>query len=303
MKANAFLEQAQNGRNNYWRYLLVTGSLIFVGFWISLLASVIAIYFEGTDLNQFSEIALLLLGLIPFPFVLLTLWVGIRFLHKRSFLSLITPLKHIQWGRFFFAFGVWFVLACISDIVLSLLQPGNYTWSFDLIRFIPYFLIAIVLLPIQTSTEELIFRGYYTQGLYRMSPHLWLPLIVPSVVFGLLHSLNPEVGMYGFLLTIPFYIGFGLLLGWITIQSQSLELSLGIHLANNMYASFAVTFPGSALSSPAFFSIQKYDPVAALVVFFVMAAIFVLIMVTVGKRWFTPPCAAQEETLSALPVE
>jgi membrane protease YdiL (CAAX protease family) len=296
MKKNSFLEQAQNGRNDFWRYLLVTGLIIFISFWISLLASVITIYFEGTDPNKYSEITLLLLGLIPFPFLLLTLWAGVRFLHKRSFLSLITPLKHIRWGRIIFAFGVWFILAAASDIVLSIFQPGNYRWSFDLVRFIPYCLIAIILLPIQTSTEELIFRGYYTQAFSRLSPKIWLPLIVPSIVFGLLHSFNPEVGMYGFLLTIPYYIGFGLMLGWITIQSQSLELSLGIHLANNLYASFAVTFPGSALSSPALFSIQKYDPVAALIVFFAMAALFILIMLTVGKRWFVPPTYDPEDT-------
>jgi membrane protease YdiL (CAAX protease family) len=296
MKKNAFLEQVQRGHNDFWRYFLVTGSLIFISFWISLFASFITIYFEGTDLKKYSEITLLLLGLIPFPFILLTLWAGIRFLHKRTFLSLITPLKHIRWGRIFFAFGVWFILAAVSDIVLSIFQPGNYRWSFDLLRFIPYCLIAIILLPIQTTTEELVFRGYYTQACYRLSPKIWLPLIVPSLVFGLLHSLNPEVGMYGFLLTIPYYIGFGLMLGWITIKSQSLELSLGIHLANNLYASFAVTFPGSALSSPAFFSIQKYDPVAALIVFFVMAVLFILIMLTVGKRWFIPQAENPEET-------
>jgi membrane protease YdiL (CAAX protease family) len=296
MKNNAFLEQVQRGRNDFWRYLLVTGLIIFVSFWISLLASIITIYFEGTDINQYSEIVLLILGLIPFPFLLLTLWAGTRFLHKRSFLSLITPLKHIRWGRIFFAFGVWFILAIISDVVLSIFQPGNYRWSFDPIRFIPYFILAIILLPIQTSTEELVFRGYFTQAFSRLSPQIWLPLIVPSIVFGLLHSLNPEVGMYGFLLTIPYYIGFGLMLGWLTIQSQSLELSLGIHLANNLYASFAVTFPGSALASPALFSIQKYDPVASLIVFFVMAAVFILIMLTVGKRWFIPPTNDLEGT-------
>ncbi len=296
MKKNSFLEQVQNGRNDFWRYLLLTGLIIFISFWISLLASVFTIYFEGTDIDHYSEITLLLLGLIPFPFLLLTLWAGIRFLHKRSFLSLITTLRHIRWGRIFFAFGVWFILAIISDIVLSIFQPGNYQWSFDPIRFIPYFLIAIILLPIQTSTEELIFRGYYTQAFSRISPQIWLPLIVPSIVFGLLHSFNPEVDMYGFLLTIPYYVGFGLILGWITIQSQSLELSLGIHLANNLYASLVVTFPGSALSSPALFSIQKYDPVASLIVFFVMAALFIMIMLTVGKRWFIPQAETPDET-------
>ena len=111
---------------------------------------------------------------------------------------------------------------------------------------------------IQTSTEEFIFRAYLPQGITRFTPRFWLPWIIPAVVFGLLHSLNPEVDTYGFILTIPFYIGFGLLLGWITLRSRSLELALGLHLANNLYASLIVTFPGSALPSCPF-TIQSYD--------------------------------------------
>ncbi len=288
MTPNTFLQQSNHGRNEFWRYLVTLAAIIFISIWVSLIIGIAAIFFEGTDLSQFSETTILLLGMAPFPFILLALWFGVRFLHKRNFRSLITPLAHIQWKRIFISAGLWFILAGISDLILALLQPGNYRWSFDALRFVPYFIISIILIPIQTSTEELIFRGYLSQGMYRLSPHIWIPWIIPSVIFGLLHSLNPEVDMYGFLLTIPYYIGFGLMLGWITIRSQSLELALGVHLANNMYASLMVTFPGSALSSPALFSILKYDALLSLVVWAVMAAIYLVVIRTVGKRWFVP---------------
>ncbi|HPC05307.1 MAG TPA: type II CAAX endopeptidase family protein [Anaerolineaceae bacterium] len=295
IKANPFLDLAKDGHNEFWRYLLTIGLMIAASFWVSLVASLAAILFNGTDLNQYPPLVMLLLGTSPFPFTLMALWFGVRFLHKRPFRSLVTPFKQVRWKQLFISALLWFLLAGISDLVLSFLQPGNYHWSLDFSRFIPYLLVTLVVIPIQTSTEEFIFRAYLPQGIARFTPGFWLPWIIPAVVFGLLHSLNPEVDTYGFLLTIPFYIGFGLVLGWITLRSRSLELALGLHLANNLYASLIVTFPGSALPSPALFTIQSYDAALSLVVWAVMSIIYLLVLFLAFPRWFSPP--------ESLPVE
>ena len=289
MSANQFLDQARQGRNEFWRYLLTVGLVIAASFWVSLVFSLIAILFKGTDLDQYPPLVMLLLGTSPFPFALLALWFGVRVLHKRTFRSLVTPFQKINWKQLIISAGLWFLLAGISDLILSFLQPGNYHWNLDLVRFLPYLLVVLIVIPIQTSTEEFIFRAYLPQGLSRFTPRLWLPWIIPSIVFGLLHSLNPEVDTYGFLLTIPFYIGFGLVLGWITLRSRSLELALGLHLANNLYASLIVTFPGSALPSPAIFSIQTYDAASSLVVWAVMSAIYLVVILLAFPRWFEHP--------------
>ncbi len=286
MKSNAFLEQAQSGRNDFWRYLVNVGAIIFISIWISILISIFSLFLFGSDFNQYPPQTLLIIGMLPFPFVMLTLWLGVRVLHHRKFLSLITPLKRVNWNRILVSAAIWFLLAGLADVVLALLQPGNYQWSFDAVRFLPYMFIALVFIPIQTSTEELIFRSYLPQGLARFTPRFWIPWVIPAVVFGLLHSLNPEVGLYGFLLTIPYYIGFGLMLGWVTLKSQSLELALGLHLANNLYASLVVTFPGSALPSPSIYTIKEYDAAAALVVWAVITTIYLVIMLTLFRSWF-----------------
>ncbi len=298
MKVNKFLDQAKQGRNEFWRYLLTVGLVIAVSFWVSLVASLIAILFNGTDLSQYPALVMLLLGTSPFPFALLALWFGVHVLHKRSFRSLITPFQKVNWKRFIVSAVLWFLLAGLSDLILSFIQPGNYQWSLNLTRFLPYLLVTLVVIPIQTSTEEFIFRAYLPQGLSRFTPRLWLPWIIPSIVFGLLHSLNTEVDTYGFLLTIPFYIGFGLVLGWITLRSQSLELALGLHLANNIYASLIVTFPGSSLPSPAIFTIQTYDAAGSLIVWAVMTVIYLLLLRLAFPRWFDQP--AEAETLQDL---
>ena len=85
----------------------------------------------------------------------------------------------------------------------------------------------------------------------------WFPLLVTSIVFGLLHTANPEVTEFGFGVMV-FYIGTGLLLGIMTLMDEGIELALGFHLGNNLIASTLITSEFSALQTDALF---KYSGV------------------------------------------
>jgi uncharacterized protein len=282
---NQFLEQADQGRNEFWRYLVTTIAMIWVAIAIQIVLVLVAFLLGGTtDIESLPVLALLLIAMIPFPFSLAALWGGLRLLHKRPLMSILNPSGKLAWKRVFVSAGLWFGLAGLSDLLLSLIDPVNYVWTFDFAKFAPYFILAIILIPIQTSTEEMIFRGYLAQWMSRYSRRLWVPLVIPSLVFMLLHGLNPEVLTYGAWLTLPFYFGIGLLLGYITLRSGGLELAIGLHAANNLYAALMVTFPSSALPSPALFTIQRYDPVLGLTVFAAMAALYLVILFVLQKK-------------------
>jgi hypothetical protein len=76
---------------------------------------------------------------------------------------------------------------------------------------------------------------------------------------------------------MTYYIGVGLFLGIITLLDNSLELALGIHAATNIYGALFVTFKGSALQTPALFRISEMNVSLMLLLFFIMAALFMLI--------------------------
>lgn len=294
---NQFLEQAHHGKNEFWRYLLTVFAIIVVAVSAQLVVAVVAFIVERTvDVNQFSPLALLVVTMAPFPCALLALWGGLRLLHHRPLISIINPSGRFVWRKVLVSGVLWFGLSALGDVIFALINPGNYQWSFDLKKFLPYFIVGILLLPIQTSTEELFFRGYFTQWVGRYAKALWLPLIVPSIVFMLLHGLNPEVGAYGLLLTMPLYLGIGLLLGWLTLRSQGLELALGLHAANNLYAAMIVTFPSSALPSPALFSILKYDPLYGLIAFIAMTAIYLVVLYLMKGAWLSPAAETSSES-------
>ena len=96
------------------------------------------------------------------------------------------------------------------------------------------------MIPIQTSCEEYIFRGYLMQGFANLSKNKWFPLLTTSIIFGSMHLMNPEVTKMGYSIMI-YYVGTGLFLGILTLMDEGLELSLGFHAANNLIGALLVT--------------------------------------------------------------
>ena len=110
---------------------------------------------------------------------------------------------------FFYAFVLWGAISVVSVFIGMYLSPEYYTWNFKPVPFFTLLFVSFVFLPFQTSTEELLFRGYLMQGFGTLTKNRWFPLIITSVIFGLLHGMNPEVERLGYVLMI-FYIGTGL---------------------------------------------------------------------------------------------
>jgi hypothetical protein len=102
--------------------------------------------------------------------------------------------------------------------------------------------------PLQTSFEEYLFRGYLMQGIGVLCKNKWVPLVITSVLFGLLHIANPEIDKLGYILLVH-YIGTGFFLGIITLMDEGLELALGFHAANNLFTALLVTADWTAFQT------------------------------------------------------
>ncbi len=269
---NDFLPE---GKFEFWRYMLLTTIIIVVLLASQTIFLLIASMLEGTlDIYQYPSITLLWVTMLPFAALLVFLVPGIRLLHKQSIKSIFTQKQNFNWKLLFKSAILWFILSGLSDIIISLLQPGNYVFSFSITKFLPYMLLALVLIAFQISAEEVLFRSYLLQGFIRLFRLRWLGIITQAILFGILHGANPEVSAYGLLTTMPFYIGIGLLLGWLSYRFKGLEIALGLHYANNFYATSMVTFSDSAIPSPAIFTITNYQPEIGLIAFVFMAFIF-----------------------------
>lgn len=212
----------------------------------------------------------LVLGM--FVFTCLGLWLAVTRIHRKPFRSIITAYDHIRFGRFFFAFAVWGSIIVLTTLVDYFLDPASMKIQFDPVQFILLLVVTVLLMPIQTSTEEFFFRGYLLQGLSQVFRNGFAPLVITSLLFGLMHMGNPEAKAHGWLLLLPYYACFGFFLGAITLLDEGLELAMGVHCANNLISGLLVTSSNSVLQTDAIFVVPE-SPGAEFILWFVMAAI------------------------------
>ncbi|MDR0228089.1 MAG: CPBP family intramembrane metalloprotease [Flavobacteriaceae bacterium] len=240
-----YIEQLLNLNNakKLWYYLPFT--VFFLGI---MFLNWIYIKFSSISTKELINQQIDLLGknlnflwtLAPFVILIIFLMVWVLMVHKQSLLSLFTSRTKVDWNRFLFAFGVQSAVVIIGVVISYINAPNDFVLNFDFKLFVPFVLIAILFVPIQTSFEELFIRGYLMQGVGLATKSRAVALIVTSVIFGLLHASNPEIEQLGWVMMI-YYIGTGLFLGMIVLMDEGLELALGFHAANNLVGVLLVT--------------------------------------------------------------
>jgi uncharacterized protein len=278
-----------NGANEWWMYVMGIVSAVFGYFLFQLimafplLAAAINHGFTQSDIEKNPEILFdaekigmnknIMLALLfgMFVFMFLGLYIVIKNIHKKTLTSVITAYDKIRWKRFFFAFAVWAAMLVITVILAYSLNDNDLKLQFDPVNFFFLFIVCVIMLPIQTGTEELLFRGYLVQGLSQVFKNGIVPLIITSCLFGFAHMTNPEAKTYGWLTMFPYYAIFGFFLGAITLLDEGLELALGIHCANNLISGLLVTSPNGVLKTDAIFVAATEDPGAEFITWFIMA--------------------------------
>jgi membrane protease YdiL (CAAX protease family) len=255
-----YIKQVFNYKHNWWLYLaglaivFITLILGQIPYTVILIAKAVemGLDFQNLDLSQTmglldSNLNLFLM-LLSYAAGFLGVLFVVKTLHKQSIRSLTTSRLKIDWKRFWFAFLFWGIISSGLVLIDHYMHPENYVFNFKLIPFLILVLIAIVLVPLQTSFEEYLFRGYLMQGIGVLCKNRWLPLIITSVTFGLLHIFNPEIEKLGYILLVH-YIGTGFFLGIITLMDEGLELALGFHAANNLFTALLVTADWTAFQT------------------------------------------------------
>jgi membrane protease YdiL (CAAX protease family) len=252
-----FLKTAISSKEPFWTYLLgsfviiifnIIGQLPLTYFMIDSGISSSSVSNPMELLRSLDKNLQLFLLLIPFLVGFLGLWLVIKKIHGRSLKSITTIREKTDWNRVVFSFTIWAGISVVLIVGNYLFTPESYEWNFNFKNFIVLFVIAVLLIPVQTSLEEYIFRGYLMQGFGKLFHNHWAPLIMTSFIFGFLHLFNPEVEKLGYGILV-YYIGTGLFLGIITLMDEGIELALGFHAANNLITALLVTSSWTAFQT------------------------------------------------------
>lgn len=277
-----YIEQLKSKKVNLFSYLPIPLGFILLMLFNFLMS-------EGVDTNEVIQQTIKMIGVNltfvalvgPLAFGLLIVLFWVKFVQGQSITSLTTSRTKIDWKRVFFSFFLWGSITTLMILALYFTQPENFVWNFNPKKFFIFLVLAVVLVPMQTSFEEYLFRGHMMQGIGLATNSRLIPLIITSVLFGLMHIANPEVEKIGYIIMV-YYIGTGFFLGIMTLMDEGLELALGFHAANNLVGALLLTADWTAFQTNSIFK-DLSEPSAGFDVLTPVFVIFPILLLIFSK--------------------
>lgn len=284
-----FIAQAFKGKVKWHHYFLGT----LVSFFVMQFGGIPLLFVSG-----FTDVALsnsgnlntgidnnlfLLLMIIPFALGLFGLYIAVKNIHHLPFLKVLTARPKLDWNRVFYAFLLWFFISGVMLVIDYFMTPEHYVLNFKWLPFTILVLVSTLFIPLQTSFEESYFRGYLMQGFGVITRYRVVALVITSTAFGLLHGANPEVEKLGNILLI-YYIVTGFFFGIITLMDDGLELSLGLHTANNIFAAISVSTNWTVFQTDALF-IDSSEPEINWMLFAPLFVVYPLIILWFSRKY------------------
>lgn len=282
-----YLQKGFLGKHDWWRYLISHAVLLFPFMLnillVLLLPELLDQAYEMMKQEGINKNVMLIQNLWPFAVLLALTLFFVRYVHERPVNSVLTSRAKMDWRRFFFGAGIWTLFTVVMLLVGYFIDPSMFVWNFKPQAFLLLLLISVFLIPLQTSFEEIYFRGYLMQSLGVLTKNRWFPFLLTSVLFGMMHVFNPEVKEVGYLILI-YYISTGLLFGMVTLLDEGLELALGMHAVNNILAAVLVTSDWVVFQTDALF-IDMSEPHLGLLMFVPVFIIYPIVLLILSKKY------------------
>ncbi len=191
--------------------------------------------------------------------IMIVLWLGGRFIDRRSLGGFGLHLNKNWWFDFCYGMGLGAFLMFLVFIVeksLGWISVSNTVHSMDShSTFILPFMVFLFYFAAQGTFEELLSRGYLMKNLSEgfnlkaVGPK-WAILIawcLISIMFGLGHLGNPDASVIGAVNLILMGMTFGVGL----VLTGELALPIGLHVSWNFFQANVFGFPVSGVTYPA----------------------------------------------------
>ena len=296
LKDATYVEAARWGKYRRWRYVL--GLMVILFAWMvaaNFASALVALALGGKegaaalgrlDYAAFGQVGGFVVIMAGFPVFLAGILIAVTLIHQRHLRTLVTAQEKISWQRvghgFVAGFVPWVLLGGLGQY---LLYPDSFSFNSDLKTFALFVPIALILTAIQTTTEELFFRGYIVQGASLIWSNRVFLAIVSAVIFTLPHATNPESQEGGWIgMFLGLFVGTGLLFAIVSLIDGTTELVIGAHFANNIAYFLLFNWSGSFFAAPALFSISEYHARFYDITSLVLIPVFLVIVFRVFKR-------------------
>lgn len=229
-----------------------------------------------------------MLMLLTYPAALVGLYLGWKIVHKIPLTALHTAFAKFRWSRALQAFIIMWLVLGTYGFVMSRFSDTPLNFVFDAERFLPYAILSLLLLPIQSATEEIVVRGYMNKGLIHWFGNKWVVFTLTSGLFMVLHLANPEAqagaaaGNLPIVMSGYFFFGFAMCL--MVLIDDGLESAIGVHAGNNTFAAIFVNYENSVLPTPSIWQTTPEPTSDAVAVIIILSLVLGLLYVTRRPR-------------------
>lgn len=254
----------------------------------------------AVEIGIFMETLELILSFL-FPLLLCLLWV--KFVEKRK-ISSLGLMKEGSISNFLKGFLIGFLM--FSTVTLMMYISGTISIEQNInkgIKFIPGILIILPGWILQSSTEEILSRGWLMHVVGARHKPI-IGFIVSSVMFGFLHILNPGVD----LISIVNIVLVGFMFGLYVINTQDTWGACGLHAAwnfsqGNIYG-FSVSGLNASSNSLLTFSSKgstlltggKFGPEASIFSTIVLGIAIIILIIRLKEELVIDSCHANFKT-------
>ncbi|SOD92203.1 CPBP family glutamic-type intramembrane protease [Spirosoma fluviale] len=272
-----FIAIAKTGKNHWWRYVI---GLFGIFLHLPVLFYLFLNYLRQLDLP--AEVVNYYANFLYRASALPVLLLVIRYLHQRPPLTVLTAATRFRWDRMLFAFGVVLGLSAIVEAISYLTDPANYYLSLTWRQFIPALLFGVVFITGQVLAEEALNRGYILQAFGVATKNVPITALITILSFAGPHWSNIDGDKT---VSMTYFCSFGLLLVVTTLLDNGVEVSTGIHTANNVFSMLIVNAPSDSFPAPSVFSTRQltFDWLSVLTIW---ASYLILLAILTRKyRW------------------
>jgi membrane protease YdiL (CAAX protease family) len=234
-----YLDYARRGKNQWWRYLAALALGMVPSVLIAVL--IVALYLlrlippeSLQELAHPSSSPIFFGGVVLQSVAIVAgLLTGVALVQGKSFFDL---MGRWRWRLFLAGGALWLPLLAAMTFADVVIAPGGFRYSANPATTV-LAICALCALPIQTFTEELLFRGYITQGLLLATKRPAVAAVLAGLAFGALHIPNgaPQAVAAA---------GFGVATSLIAIRLSGIAFTFGMHLVNNLVGAVIVVSSG-----------------------------------------------------------
>jgi membrane protease YdiL (CAAX protease family) len=167
-------------------------------------------------------------------------WLAVRVLHRRPLRTVLGAEGRLAWGDFGRGLAAVLIASAVTELPMLVLDPTLERSSVGLGAWLLLFAPLTALILLQTSAEELAFRGYLVQSLAARfrTPLIWG--VLPGLLFTVAHwnGNAPTLMNAAILFTIATVAAVTTILVY---RTGNLGAAMGVHLGANVFSILVVS--------------------------------------------------------------